>query len=202
MKPSNSRIPTLNLNVDAERVSPLPINKPQKTIDFTIQRDVEAISIPDGNITCLHKGTKGKVTQALGSSYTVGVQGRLFRIDGEQGDAIEQPKRGLLSEELAQKDLTEDSVRAVLKTCFDPEIPVNLLDLGLIYQIRVQTNSVEIDMTLTAPGCGMGEVLVQELTHKLKKIRSVKQVKVNLVFDPPWDRSMISTAGQLELGLL
>ncbi|MEJ2669764.1 MAG: iron-sulfur cluster assembly protein [Gammaproteobacteria bacterium] len=104
---------------------------------------------------------------------------------------------------MAGKPVSEDTILEMLKTVYDPEIPVNIVDLGLIYRITLPTPStVNIDLTLTAPGCGMGEVLVQEIELKLKKHPHIDQAIITLVFDPPWDRSRLSVAAQLELGLL
>ena len=108
-----------------------------------------------------------------------------------------------MSETLANKPLNEETINAILKTVFDPEIPVNIVDLGLVYGVKQPSpTTVSIDLTLTAPGCGMGEVLIQEIEMKLKKHPNVEKAVVNLVFDPPWSRNMLSTAAQLELGLL
>src|SRR5690349_9073596 len=113
-QPSNSRIPTSDPDADAAKA--LPLRKPsQNPVDFTVRQEVNAISIPDGGIVSLKSGLQGKITQALGSSYTVVVNGRLFRIDGELGEHIGQPKLGLLTDELAQKVLNEDSIKEVLK---------------------------------------------------------------------------------------
>jgi hypothetical protein len=141
----------------------------------------------------------------LGSAYTIEHGGNLYRVDGEDGDALGRTKRSGLPEDLAHAEVNETTINSILKTCFDPEIPVNLMDLGLIYRVAVIDGAqkrIEIDMTLTAPGCGMGDVLVQDIKQKLKRLPNVGDVVINLVFDPPWARNMISTAGQLALGLL
>ncbi len=142
------------------------------------------------------------MTQDLGSAYTIAVGGQLVRVSGEDGDALQQPKKGLLDAQLAELTLSKASVEKVLKTVFDPEIPVNIFDLGLVYRVEVTESAVQVDLTLTAPGCGMGEVLVREVEQKLDKIPGCHSVTVRLVFDPPWDRSRLSMAAQLELGLL
>lgn len=150
----------------------------------------------------LPAGAEAYLTQALGASFTISVQHQLYRIDGDCGDAIQQPPRPSLDPALLQQPINEDTIKAVLKTCFDPEIPVNLWDLGLIYKITIKSNQVSIEMTLTNPGCGMGEVLIQDIKQKLDKLDAVESANIKLVFDPPWSRERISTAGQLALGLL
>ena len=203
MNPSNSRIPTFNLDVDAGKASPSTRNRIGKAVDTVLTRDIRGTIVPDGQWIDLEMGTAVSITQALGSSYTIAVDGRLVRLDGEDGDAIGQEKKGLLSEDLVNRPLNEETIRGILKTVFDPEIPVNVVDLGLVYGVKQPSPAeVWIDLTLTAPGCGMGEVLIQEIEMKLKKHPSIEKAVVNLVFDPPWNRSMLSTAAQLELGLL
>ncbi len=171
-----------------------------------VQREVDAFLIPTGVKVTLKTGTQVSVTQALGNSYTLYVNGNLVRVAGKDGDAL-----GLVV--LEQPDINEmegpveDKVTAQLKTCFDPEIPVNIVDLGLIYASDVlpmgkETFHVNITMTLTAPGCGMGPVLVSEVEEKVKQINGVVEVKVNLVFDPPWDRNRMSDEAKLQMGLL
>lgn len=171
-----------------------------------VLREVEATLIPSGTKVMLQPGTQVYVTQALGNSYTVYVNGNLVRVAGKEGDAL-----GLVI--LDQPDINEmegsveDKVWLQLKTCFDPEIPVNIVDLGLIYACEVlplgmDTYRVQIVMTLTAPACGMGPVLVGEVEEKTREINGVNEVKVDLVFDPPWDRSMMTDEAKLQLGLL
>ena len=171
-----------------------------------IQRDVEAALIPSGVKVTLQKGTNVYVTQALGNSYTIHVSGNLVRVAGKDGDAL-----GLVILESpdinAQPGSVEDKIWMQLETCFDPEIPVNIVALGLVYDCLVNildddTYQVNVTMTLTAPGCGMGPVLVGEIEEKIQQIKGVKIVKVDLVFDPPWDRSRMSDEAKLQLGLL
>ena len=158
-----------------------------------VLRDVEVSLIPAGTKVKLQTGTQVSVTQALGSSYTVYVNGNLVRVAGKDGDAL-----GLVI--LAGEDINatsgsvEDKIWQQLKTCFDPEIPVNIVDLGLIY--------VAVTMTLTAAGCGMGPILVEEVQEKIRQIKDVTDVKVELVFDPPWDKGRMSDEAKLQLGLL
>lgn len=170
-----------------------------------IQRDCEALLIPSGVSISIKKGTLVTITQALGNSYTVYVNGNLARIAGKDGDALsmiilEGPDVNNMT------GTTEDKVWELLKTSFDPEIPVNIVDLGLVYECHVHEmengERVEIKMTLTAAGCGMGPVLVADIQQNLKIIEEVKEVKVDLVFDPPWNRSMMSDVAKLQLGML
>lgn len=171
-----------------------------------VKREVEAALIPSGDRVMLQPGTQVFVTQALGNSYTVFVNGNLVRVPGKDGDAL-----GLVI--LEQPDINEtegsveDKVWMLLKTCFDPEIPVNIVELGLVYNCNVvplgmNDYNVEVVMTLTAPACGMGPVLVGEIEEKVRQINGVKEVKVSLVFDPPWEKSMMSDEAKLQLGLL
>jgi probable FeS assembly SUF system protein SufT len=171
-----------------------------------VKREVEAALIPSGVKVSLQAGTQVAVTQALGNSYTLYVNGNLVRIAGKDGDAL-----GLVvldTPDINQMEGTvETKIWTQLKTCFDPEIPVNIVDLGLIYECNVvplgmDDFNVEIVMTLTAPGCGMGPVLVGEVEEKLRQINGIKAVKVALVFDPPWNRDMMSDEAKLQLGLL
>ena len=171
-----------------------------------VQREVEATLIPSGAKVTLVPGTTVYVTQALGNSYTVHVNGNLVRIAGSDGDAI-----GLVKLEEAdinqQPGTLEDKIWLQLRTCFDPEIPVNIVDLGLIYTCEIlplgkNDHQVHIVMTLTAAGCGMGPVLIGEVEAKIRKIEGVSDVKVELVFDPPWTRDKMSDEAKLQLGLL
>jgi len=166
-----------------------------------VTRDCEALLIPSGVKISIQKGSLVTITQALGNSYTVYINGNLARVPGKDGDAL-----GLIIyDELDANDFVgsaEDKVWEVLKTCFDPEIPVNVVDLGLVYECRVEDNAVSIKMTLTAAGCGMGPVLVADIEEKVRGIREVTDVSVELVFDPPWNRSMMSDVAKLQLGML
>jgi probable FeS assembly SUF system protein SufT len=171
-----------------------------------VKREVEATLIPSGVKVRLQEGTQVFVTQALGNSYTVYVNGNLVRIAGKDGDAL-----GLVildSPDVNDSESSvEDKIWAQMKTCFDPEIPVNIVDLGLVYECNVtplgkDEHYVEIKMTLTAAGCGMGPVLIGEVEEKIRQIHGVTEVKVELVFDPPWDRDKMSDEAKLQLGLL
>lgn len=176
-----------------------------------ICRDVSSIVIPDGTESLIPKGEQVFIQQVLGGMFTVQTEnGYLMRIDGKDADALGQPipkeRRELSEQEVLDKGI-EVVVLEQLKTCYDPEIPVNIVDLGLIYQQEVQKTEnglflVRVEMTLTAPGCGMGEVLKSDVVKKIKDIPKVKDVVVDLVFDPPWDSSKMSDAAKLELGYL
>lgn len=169
------------------------------TIEVT--RECEAKLIPSGVSVTIQKGSLVMITQALGNAYTVYVNGNLARVAGKDGDALGM----VILEEPDVNELpgtVEDKVWELLKTCYDPEIPVNIVDLGLVYECKVTGGSVEIKMTLTAPGCGMGPTLVGDIEQKIRTIRQVTDVKVDLVFDPPWSRSMMSDVAKLQLGML
>ncbi len=168
-------------------------------------RDVDAWLIPSGARIYLQKDTEVVITQELGDTYTVNIYGNLARIDGKDADALGKEVKSVMTE-LGEDTHIEDLIWAQLKTCYDPEIPVNIVDLGLIYSCNVTTLAdekyqVEIKMTLTAPGCGMGPVLAGDVKQKILSLPNVGEVNVEIVFDPPWDRSMMSDAAKLELGL-
>jgi len=175
---------------------------------ITLSRDVDAHLIPSGARIYLHKDTEVTITQALGSSYTVNIYGNLARIDGKDADAIGREPTKAIPAELPEGTNLNDLVWHQLKTCYDPEIPVNIVDLGLIYNCELikkpgeNEHRVDIKMTLTAAGCGMGPVLASDVKQKLLALPTVTEVNVELVFDPPWDRSMMSEEAKLELGLL
>jgi probable FeS assembly SUF system protein SufT len=172
------------------------------------ERDCAAVLVPQGDAVTLPAGSIGYITQALGGSYTVFVEGNLFRIAGQDADAIgKEPAQALSLPDGAGDDDVEKLVWQQLRTCFDPEIPINVVDLGLVYEANVVhrddgARSVEVKMTLTAPGCGMGEILVDDVRSKLELIPTVAEADVELVFDPPWNRSMMSEAARLETGML
>ena len=175
---------------------------------FTLSRDVKAISIPAGEQLTLREGTDGFITQALGGSFTVYVEGNLFRIAGADADALgkEPVPPPEIPENASDADI-EAVIWSQLKTCYDPEIPVDIVELGLIYRCEVTPlgngdRSVSIDMTLTAPGCGMGDVLVQDAREKVAIIPTVSDVSVELVFDPPWNTNMMSDEARLQTGLM
>ena len=178
----------------------------QEEIDLT--RDCEAIQIPQGTTVTLPAGTRVAVTQSLGGSYTISTEaGYLYRITDANADAIglEAPAKPASSAEAAPVD--DAAVWEQLKTCYDPEIPVNIVDLGLIYDCTVdqQENGkakISVKMTLTAPGCGMGPTIAAEARMRIESIPGVEEATVEVVWDPPWDQSMISEAGKMKLGLI
>jgi probable FeS assembly SUF system protein SufT len=175
---------------------------------FSLSRDVRAVIIPAGDELQLRAGTSGFITQALGGSFTIYVEGNLFRIAGADADAL--GKEPVPPPEIPTNATDADIQEVIwkqLKTCYDPEIPINVVDLGLIYRCDVAPTadgqrSVSIDMTLTAPGCGMGEILVQDAQEKVAVIPTVADVHVELVFDPPWNQSMMSDEARLQTGLM
>ena len=179
---------------------------------LTLQRDCEAILIPSGTKIMIPEGSIVFITQALGGSCTVNINGNLARIAAGDIDAL-----GLAMNDL-QPEITpsgpgndngkvdEDLVWNQLRTCYDPEIPINIVDLGLIYNCQIIPledggNRVDIVMTLTAPGCGMGQFLAEDVRSKVAGVHNVTEVNVDLTFDPPWDPSMMSEAARLETGL-
>ena len=164
-------------------------------------RDVDAYVIPSGDKVRLLAGNLVKITQSLGGNYTVLMNGNLVQIREENADA--------LGFEIIKKDdqnhqgTLEQQIWDQLKTCYDPEIPVNIVELGLIYDLDIQENNdVSIKMTLTAPGCGMGPVLTEEVDRKVSGLKESNNVKVELVWEPQWNRDMMSEEAQLELGML
>lgn len=174
----------------------------------TLLRDCPAVLIPAGERVTLPAGSTGFLTQALGGSFTIYIEGNLFRIAGRDGDAIgKAPLTGPeLPEDATEADI-ESAVWQQLRTCYDPEIPINIVELGLVYECKIERTPsgnriVKIQMTLTAPGCGMGEILAQDVREKVEMIPTVERADVELVFDPPWNQSMMSEEARLEAGLL
>lgn len=175
---------------------------------IVVQRDVKAVAIPAGAEVNLKLGQVGYITQALGGSFTVYIDGNLFRIAGHDADAI--GKTSAKPPEVPPGASEEDIKNIIwqqLKTCYDPEIPVNIVDLGLVYECDVSKNedstrTVDIKMTLTAPGCGMGEVLVADVRDKVQIIPTVARANVELVFDPPWNQTMMSDEARLQTGMM
>ena len=215
--------------METNDLDPGPLNTPLCTIDFRLiwsearhvhlimssesvilTRDVEASVVPVGNKVTLMKGEQANITQSLGGSYTVIVNGNMFRVEGKDADAlgmeVTQKKSGDATGPITQEQV-EKEIWNQLRTCYDPEIPVNVVDLGLIYDCHIEPiadNSfrVGVKMTLTAPGCGMGPVLQQDVQNKLLSLEAVDDVSVELVWDPPWNQSMLSEAAKLQLGLM
>ena len=177
---------------------------------ITTTRDIDAILIPLGTPVIIPEGAQVAITQELGGTYTVSVNGNLARVEGKDADAL---GLGEKQENDAEKELKvahgpvdEAQVWEALKNCFDPEIPVNIVDLGLVYDVHAVDlddggNAVEITMTLTAPGCGMGPFIVDDVRAKALEVENVTEVNVELTFEPPWDRSMMSDEAKLQLGM-
>jgi probable FeS assembly SUF system protein SufT len=175
------------------------------TKEHSLARACPATAIPSGETLTLPAGTNVFITQTLGGNVTVRTDRGLFRIAREDVAAIE----GYTAEEAAGAaggEFSEQAVWEALKTCFDPEIPVNIVDLGLIYDLAIEEASnggrtVEVKMTLTAPGCGMGPVIAEDARQKIAALPSVESAKVSIVWDPQWTPQMISATGRKVLGL-
>jgi probable FeS assembly SUF system protein SufT len=176
---------------------------------ITITRDVDAILIPAGTQISIPQGSEVVITQALGGNYTVNINGNLAQIGAQNADAL-----GLdVAEQLqikqgddAKGEVDEDLIWQQLRTCYDPEIPVNIVDLGLIYNCSISKldeggSRIDILMTLTAPGCGMGDFLAADVSQKIAMVPNVTDVNVELTFDPPWNQAMMSEAARLETGM-
>ncbi len=180
--------------------------------EIELTRDVEAIQIPSGDVLNLPAGTKVMVTQALGGTYTIATPSGLARIKSENADALgldlegDKDKQSAATEAIERGD-TEAAVWEQLKLVFDPEIPVNIVDLGLVYDCKVNTDdtgdsNVEIKMTLTAPGCGMGPTIAADAQSKILILDGVVNATVDLVWDPAWNQDMISEEGKMKLGMI
>ena len=169
--------------------------------EFTILQDVVVHSVPDGIKITLKKGMSGIISQSLGDNYTVIVEGNMYQVNGIDGESIGEEKRQVDSNNFAN----EEEVWNVLHTCYDPEIPVNIVDLGLVYNCEISELNegvkILIQMTLTAPGCGMGPVIADEVKQKLSSLSGAKEVEVELVWEPQWNQDMMSDAAKLQLGL-
>jgi probable FeS assembly SUF system protein SufT len=170
-----------------------------------LSRDCQGVQVPAGHTVLLEQGTEAYVTQSLGGSYTLQVPayGGLFRISGRDGDAI--GKEIIQETAAAEGGDLEQQVWSVLKTCYDPEIPVNIVDLGLVYDMRITPGDagslVDVKMTLTAQGCGMGASIAADARYKLLALPGVGDATVDIVWDPPWNPQMISPEGKERLGM-
>ena len=178
-----------------------------KTI--TVKRDCEAILIPSGDPIKLIEGTHVRITQALGGDYTLFVNGNLVKVSGNDADAIgkkavEEDKSTV--EHNPGEPVEEEQVWEQLRTVYDPEIPVNIVELGLVYDLNINRDEdgsfVHVKMTLTAPGCGMGPAIAMDAEMKIRNIPSVKDVQVEIVWEPTWDRDMMSDEAKLQLGMM
>jgi probable FeS assembly SUF system protein SufT len=173
-----------------------------------LTRDVIGTLIPAGTRVELPEGTPATITQALGGSYTVQVEGHLFRIEGKDADSLgKEATRGPEVPENATDADLEKAVLEQLRTCYDPEIPINVVELGLIYECRLERRpegdrKAVVRMTLTAPGCGMGDILVADAKGKILEVPGIAEADVQLVFDPPWTQDKMSEAARLQAGLI
>jgi probable FeS assembly SUF system protein SufT len=174
----------------------------------TLKRDVEATAVPAGTTEVLPRESLVHITQAMGGSFTVYFEGNLYRVAGRDADAL--GKAPVAPPELppgATDQEFEQLVWDQMRTVYDPEIPINIVELGLVYESRIDKRpdgkrTIHVTMTVTAPGCGMGEILLEDVREKLRILPTVDSVQVDLVFDPPWNQSMMSEAARLEAGLL
>ncbi len=181
--------------------------------EFTLSRDTEAIQIPSGNKTTIPAGTQGVITQTLGGSYTIATYQGLSRIAEKDLDALglekpqPPPPNGSVAPNGTTGEVDDKAVWEQLRQCYDPEIPVNIVDLGLVYDCQLKKGEnggtkVEVKMTLTAPGCGMGPAIAHDAQSKIMSIEGVDEAQVDLVWDPPWNQNMISEAGRMKLGMV
>lgn len=170
------------------------------------QREIQGIQIPDGHQVTVPAQTPVRIAQALGDTFTLVMPwGQMVRIEAADADAIGKEPPAAAQADVVDGDL-EEQIWAQLRTCFDPEIPVNIVDLGLIYDCTVEEGEggtlARIKMTLTAPGCGMGQVLADDVQRKVEGLAGVDTTEVDLVFDPPWNPNMMSEAARLQLGMM
>ncbi|MCY3818251.1 MAG: putative Fe-S cluster assembly protein SufT [Gammaproteobacteria bacterium] len=178
-----------------------------------VSREIEARLVPTGTPTTIPEGTFVTLTQTLGGAYTVVFEGNMARVEGEDGDALGLDPVALEFDPPADGKPSMAQVEEALASVYDPEIPVNIVELGLIYGCEIvagggpgsgaqgREHAVHIDLTLTAPGCGMGPVLVQDVERRVAQVPFVSDVVVRLVFDPPWSRDMMTEEAQLALGI-
>ena len=169
-------------------------------------RECDGYLIPSGDKIKLKKGTKVKITQSLGGDFTLYVNGNLVKISGNDADAIGQQLKSKINK-ISTKKYDEKHVWDILKTCYDPEIPVNIVDLGLVYDLKSSKEesgkyNITIKMTLTAPGCGMGPVIAQDVESKVLSLNFVKDVLVEVVWEPLWNQNMMTEEAKLKLGML
>ena len=179
--------------------------------EFNTTRDVEAIAIPMGTKFTIPAGTAGVITQSLGGSYTVATYHGLARVAEKDGDALGLEKTESKPAQSVNGanggEVSEEDVWNQLRQCYDPEIPVNIVDLGLVYDCKLTKKDdggtrVDVKMTLTAPGCGMGPAIAHDAQSKILTIDGVDEADVQLVWDPPWNQHMISEAGRMKLGMV
>jgi probable FeS assembly SUF system protein SufT len=177
--------------------------------EIKVLRDCPAVQIPQGNTVTIPAGTSAVVAQSLGGSYTVQVPslGGLFRVAGRDADALGLEEADADTAAVADAGpVRDDTVWGVLKNVYDPEIPVNIVDLGLVYDLRIDPlpdgrSRVEVKMTLTAQGCGMGQTIAMDARHHIESLPGVAEADVQVVWDPPWNPHMISPDGRAKLGM-
>ena len=180
----------------------------QENEPVTLTRDLDVSVVPAGHTETLPQGSLVYLTQSMGGSFTIYFEGNLYRVAGRDADALgKEPVQAPILPPNATDAEFEQLVWEQMRTVYDPEIPINIVELGLVYQCQIVqdgTNgrSVHIKMTVTAPGCGMGEILIEDVRQKVRQLPTVADVNVELVFDPPWNQSMMSEAARLEAGLL
>jgi probable FeS assembly SUF system protein SufT len=188
----------------------------QNSEPVTLKREVEAAVVPVGTKVTLHAGEQAYITQSLGGTYTVVVNGNMFRVDGKDADALglevakpEGLKAAMAAAGPINAEQLEKEVWDQMRSCYDPEIPVNIVDLGLVYDCKLEAVAdkkdsyrVNVKMTLTAPGCGMGPTLQADVQNKLLSLEGVDEANVDLVWEPQWNQGMLTEAAKLQLGLL
>lgn len=174
---------------------------------ITLKRDCDAVIIPAGTPARLHEGAEVFITQQLGGTYTVSAPGGLYRVAGHDADALGfEPVAEPARREFSGQPVTDEQVNEILRTCFDPEIPVNIVDLGLVYDVQIAPGPqggsvVHVQMTLTAPGCGMGGVIAGDAQQKILALDGVEEATVVIVWEPAWHQSMITEEGRKALGI-
>ena len=179
----------------------------KQTDIIVLTRACTAVNVPQGDEVIINKGALVTITQALGGSFTVLHQGNLYRIAGDDADALGRKPLPIptLPDNAKDQDF-EELIWRQMKTCFDPEIPINIVDLGLVYKCEIRKSSkgkrkVFVQMTLTAPGCGMGEILADEVKSKIEYVPTVASAEIEIVFEPPWTKENMTEAAQLEAGI-
>jgi len=166
-----------------------------------VSKDIEAILVPSGHLFPLKAGTPVRMMQALGGNYSVEVFGNMVMVQSKDAQALGFEENVKIQSILNGQESLSEKIILMIKQCYDPEIPVNVYDLGLIYDVMLNDQSVHIVMTLTSPTCGMGPYIIDEVKRKVYQIEAIKEVEIELVFDPPWDKSKLSDVAKLELNI-
>jgi len=181
------------------------VNTDPNTI-ITVSRNCDATMIPAGEKIVLIEGTHVRITQSLGGNFTVLVNGNLVKVSGIDADALGLENKNIPDTKVPTRLATKEDIWEAMRQCFDPEIPVNIVDLGLIYDLKISGSKnkkdINIKMTLTAPGCGMGPSIAKDVETKVLALNGINSVDVELVWDPQWDRDMMSEEAKLQLGML